>query len=86
ALHRQLPAGAKTTFVVMYVIIFALALVGHSLVVYIVVRKRAMRTATNIFICSLAVSDLSTCCFVISPITNADMVLRLCGKRQYKSL
>ncbi len=35
----ELPAGAKTTFVVMYVIIFALALVGNSLVVYIVVRK-----------------------------------------------
>ncbi|KAK7122217.1 hypothetical protein R3I94_019364 [Phoxinus phoxinus] len=54
----ELPAGAKTTFVVVYVVIFALALVGNSLVVYIVARKRAMRTATNIFICSLAVSDL----------------------------
>lgn len=54
----ELPAGAKTTFVVVYVIIFVLALVGNSLVVYIVARKRAMRTATNIFICSLAVSDL----------------------------
>ncbi|XP_077086921.1 pyroglutamylated RF-amide peptide receptor [Siphateles boraxobius] len=54
----ELPPGAKTTFVVVYVIIFAVALVGNSLVVYIVARKRAMRTATNIFICSLAVSDL----------------------------
>ncbi|XP_056097780.1 pyroglutamylated RF-amide peptide receptor [Rhinichthys klamathensis goyatoka] len=54
----ELPAGAKTTFVVVYVVIFVLALVGNSLVVYIVARKRAMRTATNIFICSLAVSDL----------------------------
>uniref|UniRef100_A0A672PQG9 Pyroglutamylated RFamide peptide receptor n=1 Tax=Sinocyclocheilus grahami TaxID=75366 RepID=A0A672PQG9_SINGR len=61
----ELPAGAKTTFVVMYVIIFALALVGNSLVVYIVVRKRAMRTATNIFICSLAVSDLLITFFCI---------------------
>uniref|UniRef100_A0A673GY76 Pyroglutamylated RFamide peptide receptor-like n=1 Tax=Sinocyclocheilus rhinocerous TaxID=307959 RepID=A0A673GY76_9TELE len=31
----ELPAGAKTMFVVMYVIIFALALVGNSLVVLI---------------------------------------------------
>ncbi|XP_026077986.1 pyroglutamylated RFamide peptide receptor-like [Carassius auratus] len=61
----ELPAGAKTTFVVMYVIIFALALVGNSLVVCIVLRKRALRTATNIFICSLAVSDLLITFFCI---------------------
>ncbi|XP_059387563.1 pyroglutamylated RF-amide peptide receptor-like [Carassius carassius] len=61
----ELPAGAKTTFVVMYVLIFALALVGNSLVVCIVLRKRAMRTATNIFICSLAVSDLLITFFCI---------------------
>ena len=54
----ELPSGAKTTFVIMYAVIFVLALIGNSLVVYIVVRKRAMLTATNIFICSLAVSDL----------------------------
>ncbi|XP_051968963.1 pyroglutamylated RF-amide peptide receptor [Xyrauchen texanus] len=61
----ELPTGAKSTFVVMYVIIFVLALVGNSLVVYIVVRKRAKRTATNIFICSLAVSDLLITFFCI---------------------
>ncbi|XP_051958218.1 pyroglutamylated RF-amide peptide receptor-like [Xyrauchen texanus] len=61
----ELPTGAKSTFVVMYVIIFVLALVGNSLVVYIVVRKRAIRTATNIFICSLAVSDLLITFFCI---------------------
>ncbi|XP_056325737.1 pyroglutamylated RF-amide peptide receptor [Danio aesculapii] len=61
----ELPAGAKSTFVVMYVIIFVLALVGNSLVVYVVVRKRAIRTATNIFICSLAVSDLLITFFCI---------------------
>ncbi|KAI7796879.1 pyroglutamylated RF-amide peptide receptor [Triplophysa rosa] len=61
----ELPAGAKTTFVVMYVIIFVLALVGNSLVVYIVVRKGAAQTATNVFICSLAVSDLLITFFCI---------------------
>ncbi|KPP77094.1 Pyroglutamylated RFamide peptide receptor-like [Scleropages formosus] len=61
----ELPAGAKTTFVVMYAIIFVLALVGNSLVVYIVLRKRAVQTATNIFICSLAVSDLLITFFCI---------------------
>ncbi|XP_029553347.1 pyroglutamylated RF-amide peptide receptor-like [Salmo trutta] len=61
----ELPLGAKTTFVMMYVIIFILALVGNSLVVYIVVRKRAIQTSTNIFICSLAVSDLLITFFCI---------------------
>ncbi|XP_041760161.2 pyroglutamylated RF-amide peptide receptor [Coregonus clupeaformis] len=61
----ELPLGAKTTFVIMYATIFALALVGNSLVVYIVVLKRAMQTATNIFICSLAVSDLLITFFCI---------------------
>ncbi|XP_042170410.1 pyroglutamylated RF-amide peptide receptor [Oncorhynchus tshawytscha] len=61
----ELPLGAKTTFVIVYVIIFVLALVGNSLVVYIVVRKRAIQTSTNIFICSLAVSDLLITFFCI---------------------
>ncbi|XP_064170480.1 pyroglutamylated RF-amide peptide receptor isoform X1 [Anguilla rostrata] len=64
----ELPTSAKTTFVIMYAVIFILALVGNSLVVYIVLRKRAMQTATNIFICSLAVSDLLITFFCI-PVT-----------------
>jgi G protein-coupled receptor 103 len=49
----------------MYAVIFVLALVGNSLVVYIVVRKRAIQTSTNIFVCSLAVSDLLITFFCI---------------------
>ncbi|XP_019730148.1 pyroglutamylated RFamide peptide receptor [Hippocampus comes] len=54
----ELPRGAKTAFVVIYALIFALALSGNSLVLSVVLRKRAARTATDVFICSLAVSDL----------------------------
>ncbi|CAL1599694.1 unnamed protein product [Knipowitschia caucasica] len=54
----ELPYCAKTTFVILYVIIFVLALSGNSLVIYIILKKRAIQTATDIFICSLAVSDL----------------------------
>ncbi|XP_031171180.1 pyroglutamylated RF-amide peptide receptor [Sander lucioperca] len=61
----ELPYSAKTTFVIMYILIFVLALAGNSLVIYIVVKKRATQTATDIFICYLAVSDLLITFFCI---------------------
>ncbi|KAH1178628.1 pyroglutamylated RF-amide peptide receptor-like [Mauremys mutica] len=61
----ELPPSAKVVFLVLYIIIFALALLGNSLVVYIIIRRKAMRTATNIFICSLACSDLLVTFFCI---------------------
>ncbi|XP_026117353.1 pyroglutamylated RFamide peptide receptor-like isoform X2 [Carassius auratus] len=61
----ELPASAKTAFVILYTVIFLMALIGNSLVVYIVLRKRGIQTATNIFICSLAVSDLLISFFCI---------------------
>ncbi|KAH0623028.1 hypothetical protein JD844_030926 [Phrynosoma platyrhinos] len=61
----ELPVSAKITFLVIYVVIFLLAFLGNSLVVYIIARKKAMRTATNIFICSLACSDLLVTFFCI---------------------
>lgn len=61
----ELPYSAKATFVIMYMVIFVLALAGNSLVIYIVVKKRAIQTATDIFICSLAVSDLLITFFCI---------------------
>ncbi|XP_069012400.1 pyroglutamylated RF-amide peptide receptor [Embiotoca jacksoni] len=61
----ELPYSAKTTFVIMYAVIFVLALAGNSLVIYIIVKKRAIQTATDIFICSLAVSDLLITFFCI---------------------
>ncbi|TNN83799.1 Pyroglutamylated RFamide peptide receptor [Liparis tanakae] len=61
----ELPYSAKTTFVIMYMLIFVLALAGNSLVIYIVLKKRAIQTPTDIFICSLAVSDLLITFFCI---------------------
>ncbi|XP_043938964.1 pyroglutamylated RF-amide peptide receptor-like [Protopterus annectens] len=61
----ELPFNAKVIFLVLYVIIFIMALIGNSLVVYIIIRRKAMRTATNIFICSLAFSDLLVTFFCI---------------------
>ncbi|CAK7315637.1 pyroglutamylated RF-amide peptide receptor [Vulpes vulpes] len=64
----ELPGRAKLALVLTGVLIFALALFGNALVVYVVTRRRAMRTVTNIFICSLALSDLLIAFFCI-PVT-----------------
>ncbi|XP_060003407.1 pyroglutamylated RF-amide peptide receptor [Lagenorhynchus albirostris] len=54
----QQPGRAKLAFVLTGVLIFVLALFGNALVVYVVTLSEAMRTVTNIFTCSLALSDL----------------------------
>ncbi|XP_025276267.2 pyroglutamylated RF-amide peptide receptor isoform X2 [Canis lupus baileyi] len=64
----ELPGRAKLALVLTGVLLFALALFGNALVVYVVTRRRAMRTVTNIFICSLALSDLLIAFFCI-PVT-----------------
>ncbi|KAF6096480.1 pyroglutamylated RFamide peptide receptor [Phyllostomus discolor] len=64
----ELPARAKVALALAGGLLFALALFGNALVVYAVARSKAMRTATNIFICSLAVSDLLIAFFCI-PVT-----------------
>ncbi|XP_068126369.1 pyroglutamylated RF-amide peptide receptor [Hyperolius riggenbachi] len=61
----ELPAPFKIAFVIICVLIFVLALFGNSLVLYVVTKSKAMRTVTNIFICSLAVSDLLIAFFCI---------------------
>uniref|UniRef100_A0A2K6L1W6 Pyroglutamylated RF-amide peptide receptor n=1 Tax=Rhinopithecus bieti TaxID=61621 RepID=A0A2K6L1W6_RHIBE len=64
----ELPGRAKLALVLTGVLIFALALFGNALVFYVVTRSKAMRTVTNIFICSLALSDLLITFFCI-PVT-----------------
>ncbi|CAH2300655.1 pyroglutamylated RFamide peptide receptor isoform X2, partial [Pelobates cultripes] len=61
----ELPFHTKIAFVSISVLIFVLALFGNSLVLYVVTRSKAMRTVTNIFICSLALSDLLIAFFCI---------------------
>lgn len=45
-------------FIAAYVLIFLLCMVGNTLVCFIVLKNRHMRTVTNMFILNLAVSDL----------------------------
>nr|XP_006991698.2 pyroglutamylated RF-amide peptide receptor [Peromyscus maniculatus bairdii] len=67
-LTPQLPARARLALLLTGLLIFTLALFGNALVVYVVTRSKAMRTVTNIFICSLALSDLLIVFFCI-PVT-----------------
>ncbi|XP_072038924.1 QRFP-like peptide receptor isoform X1 [Amphiura filiformis] len=53
-----LPTLAVTLLIVAYIIVFVLALIGNSLVVIVITRRRSMRTVINMFIFSLAISDL----------------------------
>lgn len=61
----ELPERAKLAFTLTCAAIFGLALFGNCLVLYVVTRRKAMRTVTNIFICSLALSDLLIAFFCV---------------------
>lgn len=54
-----------TTFIIMYVMLFFIGVSGNSLVVYVVLRNKAMQSITNIFITNLAVSDIMICLFSV---------------------
>jgi len=56
-LPEPLPESALTAFCVLYVTIIVLALGGNCLTVLVVAVNRKMRTVTNVFLVSLAVSD-----------------------------
>uniref|UniRef100_H3B953 Pyroglutamylated RFamide peptide receptor 4 n=1 Tax=Latimeria chalumnae TaxID=7897 RepID=H3B953_LATCH len=64
----QIPTSLKIPFVVLYVLIFLLALFGNSTVIFINFRRKPTRTVSSYFISSLAVSDLLISIFCI-PIT-----------------
>ncbi|XP_003793562.1 cholecystokinin receptor type A [Otolemur garnettii] len=49
--------------ILLYSLIFLLSVLGNSLVITVLIRNRRMRTVTNIFLLSLAVSDLMLCLF-----------------------
>lgn len=49
--------------ILLYSLIFLLSLLGNTLVITVLIRNKRMRTVTNIFLLSLAVSDLMLCLF-----------------------
>ena len=48
----------QTVRIILYSLIFLLSVLGNSLIIAVLVRNRRMRTVTNLFLLSLAVSDL----------------------------
>ncbi|KAI8482130.1 hypothetical protein Bbelb_401200 [Branchiostoma belcheri] len=71
----ELSPSAKTVTLVSYIVIFLAALLGNSLVVFVVWKNKGMRTTMNIFICSLAASDLLITIFCI-PVTLMQNMLK----------
>nr|XP_015802332.2 cholecystokinin receptor type A [Nothobranchius furzeri] len=48
----------QTVRIILYSLIFLLSVLGNSLIIAVLVRNKRMRTVTNLFLLSLAVSDL----------------------------
>nr|XP_025045886.1 neuropeptide FF receptor 1-like [Pelodiscus sinensis] len=61
-------------YIISYLFIFALCMVGNSLVCFVVLRSSRMRTVTNLFILNLAISDLLVGIFCV-PTTLVDNLI-----------
>lgn len=68
-LHRSVLSGfllaewQPAVQILLYSLIFLLSVLGNTLVITVLIRNKRMRTVTNIFLLSLAVSDLMLCLF-----------------------
>lgn len=70
-LHEPLVA---VVFIVSYLLIFLVCMVGNGVVCFIVLRSKNMRTVTNLFILNLAISDLLVGIFCM-PTTLVDNII-----------
>lgn len=73
--NRDLNDPAFFTFLVLYSVLICFGAAGNGLVVWAVARKRSMRTARNMFIVNLAVSDLLLC-VVTMPLTLMEILTK----------
>ncbi|XP_058268440.1 neuropeptide FF receptor 1 like 3 [Hemibagrus wyckioides] len=72
--YFQHSLGMAAVFVLAYLFIFLLCMIGNSVVCLIVLRKRHMWTVTNVFILNLSISDLLVGIFCI-PTTLVDNLI-----------
>jgi leucokinin receptor len=61
----DVPTSVIILLSLFYGLISLTALVGNSLVIYVVVVSRRMRTVTNFYICNLAFADVTIALFAI---------------------
>ncbi|XP_010138669.1 PREDICTED: neuropeptide FF receptor 2 [Buceros rhinoceros silvestris] len=66
--------SVAAVFIISYLLIFLLCMVGNSVVCFIILRSKHMRTVTNVFILNLAVSDLLVGIFCM-PTTLLDNII-----------
>ena len=66
--NRRVNDVAFFCLVAAYCVLILLGTIGNSLVVFVVARQPAMRTARNVFVVNLAVSDLLLC-LITMPLT-----------------
>ncbi|KAK4316317.1 hypothetical protein Pmani_009252 [Petrolisthes manimaculis] len=71
--NRRVGDAAFISLLAAYSLLILLGATGNSLVVLAVVRKPAMRTARNVFIINLAISDLLLC-LVTMPLTLMELL------------
>ncbi|XP_076040341.1 neuropeptide F receptor-like [Oratosquilla oratoria] len=71
--NRKLDDVAYYSLIVAYSLLIIVGSTGNSLVVVAVIRKPAMRTARNVFIINLAISDLLLC-LVTMPLTLVEVL------------
>ncbi|XP_039760773.1 neuropeptide F receptor [Pararge aegeria] len=73
--NRKVDDPTRALLLTFYGILVVIGAVGNALVVISVVRKPAMRTARNMFIVNLAVSDALVCC-VGTPLTLMELLTK----------
>jgi hypothetical protein len=56
---KRLPLAVVLPITVIYVVIFVTGIIGNVAVCVVIARNKSMRTATNYYLFSLAVSDLT---------------------------
>ena len=57
--QQQLPIAIMLTITVIYVLLFVSGVAGNVVLCIVLIRNRSMHTATNCYLFSLAVSDLT---------------------------
>lgn len=57
--HFELESSVAYVLVVLYIPAFLVGLLGNGILTLIIVSKRHLRNLTNLFLCNLALADLS---------------------------